>query len=168
MLVHSSSVTKHTILLNSLDTAIGDYLDKIARVLEVPWEGRMPGAALEQWSQINQVDEGTLKKDLDEWVLPRPLTAHNKRVLAFSFAGLRTSVETVLGREGELAEDKKRVLGRAAQILAFNHVADKVVLGVEVDSTKKEEDVENASNQDRTGTLVVSGGVACNIAFRKM
>src|ERR1700734_948364 len=64
MLVHSTTVTDHVILINTRDTAIGDYIDKVARALQVPWGDKMPGAALEQWSHINEVDETVISQDI--------------------------------------------------------------------------------------------------------
>jgi N6-L-threonylcarbamoyladenine synthase len=150
-------VTHHDILLNTRDTAIGDYLDKVARVLKIPWGDRMPGAALEEWTQINEVDDNILLEDIDRWNLPRPLSSYKKNVLAFSFTGIRTAVESIVEKNQEMSEEEKKSLGRAAQILIFKHVAEKCILGIEASGDGIGE-----------GTLVVSGGVACNTALRKM
>jgi len=157
LLSYSSSLTQHTILVDTRDTAIGDYLDKVARVLLVPWNDRMPGAALEHWSQLNDVNKDTIKADVEKSGLPRPLTEQGKqKVLAFSFSGLRSAVDRNVTEE--MSEEEKKSSGRAAQVVSFQHVADKVVLGMKVS-----ENIDEAG-----GILVVSGGVACNLAFRKM
>jgi N6-L-threonylcarbamoyladenine synthase len=157
LLVHSLSITQHVILLNTRDTAIGDYLDKVARVLKVPWDNAMPGAALEHWSQINDVDDNILKNDLDRWNLPRPLSLYKKNVLAFSFTGIRTGVESCVGKHPDMTEEEKKSLARAAQVLVFEHVSDKCILGIKA-----------GGGNPSKGNLVVSGGVASNMAFRKM
>jgi len=150
-------VTHHDILLNTRDTAIGDYLDKVARVLKIPWGDKMPGAALEKWSQINEFNDGILLEDIGRWNLPRPLSSYKKNVLAFSFTGIRTAVESIVEKSQDMSEEEKKSLARTAQILVFQHVAEKCVLGI------------GASGASiRYGTLVVSGGVACNMALRKM
>jgi len=120
----------------------------------------MPGHALEQWSRINEVDSTAMREDIERWQLPRPLSVYKKNVPAFSFTGLRTAVEKIfLERSGgEMTEDERKSLGRAAQMLVFEHVAQKCVLGI-----KMTNDGKGAS-----GNLVVSGGVACNMALRKM
>jgi len=116
----------------------------------------MPGAALEQWSQLNDVNADTIKSDVEKSGLPRPLTDLKNRVLAFSFAGLRSAVDRTI--TDKMSEEEKKSLGRAAQVISFQHVADKVVQGMEA----------SGNLDEKGGTLVVSGGVACNLAFRKM
>ena len=116
----------------------------------------MPGAALEEWSKINDVDENTLSADVDKWNLPRPLSSCKKSVLAFSFTGIRTAVESAVEKNPEMSDDEKRSLARASQVLVFEHVAEKSVRGIK------------AAFVSANGTLVVSGGVACNMALRRM
>jgi len=157
MLVQSTSVTKHTTLINTTDTAIGDYLDKVTRAFNLPWNNKMPAATLEEWSEINNVDDTILESDTNRWKIARPLSGTKKKVLEFSFSGIRTSVESVIIINPDLNEEDKKSVARAAQALAFQHVVDKVIQGIEV---------VNESNPH--GTLVVSGGVASNMAFRKM
>jgi tRNA A37 threonylcarbamoyltransferase TsaD len=77
--------------------------------------------------------------------------------MAFSFTGIRSAVERLVEDKEEIKEEEKKSIGRAAQVLGFQHVADKCVLGMKAR--------EVGSSQ---GSLVVSGGVACNMAFRKM
>lgn len=150
-------MTNHTILLDTLDTAIGVYIDKIARALHIQWGDKMPGSALENWSEINEVDENTIKNDIDRWKLARPLGDKKNNVLAFSFSGIRTFIECIVERNiTDFNDEDKKSLGRAAQILIFEHVADKTVRGIKATAKQLE------------GTLVVSGGVACNLALRNM
>jgi N6-L-threonylcarbamoyladenine synthase len=155
MLVHSTSVTDHQILINTRDTAIGDYIDKVARALQVPWGDKMPGAALEQWSHINEVDDTVISQDIARWELTKPLSVFKKNVLAFSFTGIRTMVERIMEGNSEMTEEDKMSLGRAAQVLVFEHVAEKCALGIKAQNLPE-------------GSLVVSGGVACNAALRRM
>jgi|SRR5579859_1768658 len=156
LFLNSNSLTQHTILVNTRDTAIGDYLDKIARSLRIPWNGVMPGAALEHYSQINLVSAATLAADVERWGLPRPFSHFQKNVPAYSFTGVRTAVEKVVQGGGVSGEEEGRSLGRAAQVVGFEHVVQKCVLGIKKSGDSKE------------GNLVVSGGVACNLAFRRM
>ena len=116
----------------------------------------MPGAALEEWSQINNVDESIISKDIDRWNLPRPLSSYKKSVLAFSFTGIRTAVESAVEKTPGMGDEEKRSLARAAQVLVFEHVAEKCVRGIK------------ATSVSTNGNLVVSGGVACNVVLRKM
>jgi tRNA A37 threonylcarbamoyltransferase TsaD len=122
-------------------------------VLKIPWGDNMPGAALEQWSDINQVTKETLLEDIARWILPKPLGTVKKNVLAYSFTGIRTAVERIAETATTVEEQKS--LARVAQLLVFEHVAEKTALGMRFGDLN-------------AGSLVVSGGVACNMAFRKM
>jgi tRNA A37 threonylcarbamoyltransferase TsaD len=82
------------------------------------------------------------------------LTLFKKNVVAFSFTGIRSAVERMVESE-EMTTEEQKSLGRAAQVLVFEHVAEKTVLGMRLGN------IEGVN-------LVVSGGVACNMAFRKM
>ena len=156
MLVHSTSLTTHETIVNTRDTAAGDFLDKVARALQVPWGDKMPGAALETWSDINDADADTCLADIERWGLPRPLTNDKEHVLAYSFTGLRTAVEKCVrdGGDGMGVEDKKS-LGRAAQILMFEHVMNKTTRAI------------SHFDELDEGKLVISGGVASNQSFRE-
>jgi tRNA A37 threonylcarbamoyltransferase TsaD len=117
----------------------------------------MPGAALEKYTLINDVSEETLQSDISNWGLPKPFSGYQKNVMAFSFTGIRSAVERLVEDKVEMKEDEKKSIGRAAQVLGFQHVAEKCVLGMKAR--------EVGSSQ---GSLVVSGGVARSMAFRKM
>ena len=117
----------------------------------------MPGAALEKFSQINQSSRETLNTDVETSGLPRPLSGYQKNVPAFSFAGLRSAFERLVETRGPMEEEERRRIGRAGQVVAFEHVAEKCVLGI------KSREITFGE-----GNLVVSGGVASNMAFRKM
>jgi N6-L-threonylcarbamoyladenine synthase len=155
ILVRSTTLITHEIIINTRDIAAGDYLDKVARALQVPWGSQMPGAALETWSEINEVGPETSLDDVNRWNLPRPLSNDKQRVLAFSFTGLQTAVETETerGEKSGMKIEEKKSLGRAAQMLMFNHVVSKVALGLSM------------ADEEHKGTLVVSGGVASNQSF---
>lgn len=116
----------------------------------------MPGAALEEWTQVNQVDDRSLATEMERWGLPRPFAKNNKRI-GFSFSGLRSAVDRIVAGNAQMSEDERKSLGRASQFVAFQHVAEKCILGI-----------MNADDRQPGGTLVVSGGVACNKGFRRM
>jgi N6-L-threonylcarbamoyladenine synthase len=155
MLTRSRSLTEHQTLLTTRDTSAGDCLDKFARALHVPWDNKMPGAALEEWSQLGEAD-GVLPADIKRWGLPRPLTGDKDNVLAFSFTGLRTAVERAAAELNEGDEESRKSLGRAAQFGVFEHVGRKVG-----------QMMYWLSKPGEKGTLVVSGGVASNESFRE-
>jgi len=117
----------------------------------------MPGAALERYSQINDVTEETLQSDVEKSGLPKPLSVYQKNVMAFSFTGIRSAVERLVEGNEEMQVEEKKSIGRAAQVLGFEHVAEKCIVGIKAREVGSSE-----------GSLVVSGGVASNMAFRRM
>lgn len=112
----------------------------------------MPAAALEKWSRINEVNPDDM---VDTWeILPRPLSHFKKNVMGFSFSGILSAIDKYVLATPEMDDATRKSLGRAAQTIGFEHVAQKVVLGIR--------------NMAHDGKLVVSGGVASNQMFRKM
>ncbi|EEB05841.1 hypothetical protein SJAG_00865 [Schizosaccharomyces japonicus yFS275] len=150
MLVYSKSLFDHEILATTLDIAVGDYLDKCARLLRIPWNGEMPAAALERYSVVS---------DVTEFPLHVPLSKNAKtRLHCFSFAGLQTQVEKVLTcLGGETApENVKRRIAYAVQSIAFDHICRKVRLCM------------NDLVDKPISAFVCSGGVARNRYLRNM
>lgn len=89
MLVLSESVTKHTILANTMDIAIGDMLDKCAR--ELGMHGSMLAKDLEQFilsASQTEIESDSLAVD-PSFQFPNPLTnKYGQSTLnAYSFAG---------------------------------------------------------------------------------
>ncbi|KAH0612663.1 uncharacterized protein H6S33_009043 [Morchella sextelata] len=99
-----------------------------------------------------------------DWQLSAPLakTGPAMRRLAYSFSGLGSSVERCLKRRKrllggvEIGDEERRALGRKVMVLAFEHVAARMVLGLEA----------MGEEGGSVGTVVVSGGVAANRFFR--
>lgn len=167
LLLQSQALTDHKIIASTLDIAIGDCIDKIAKDLRVPWHGLMPGAALEVWCK----DEGlstsdtyqpiqATKEELKQFNLKVPLHAKTNTDgvrsdrMEFSFSGLGSSVNRIL-KTMELSERRKKGLGSEAMRCAFDHVTEKVVAGLKLASTKP-------------NALVLSGGVARNSYLRQI
>ncbi|KAG5513914.1 hypothetical protein PMAC_000536 [Pneumocystis sp. 'macacae'] len=146
LLIRSKSVLDHDILASTLDIAVGDMIDKCARLLKVSWNGMMPGQALEIWSK----DKNTSIYNESEWNLPIPMvkTSENKKKLAFSFSGLGSSVERIVN-VSNFSESQLKSLGRSLQITAFTHIADRLLLGLN-------------KIDDPISGIIVSGGVARN------
>jgi tRNA A37 threonylcarbamoyltransferase TsaD len=117
----------------------------------------MPGAALETFSLINETAQEVLRDEVNQSGLRTPLSGFAKNVPAFSFAGLRSGVERFIESTDPLEEEGRRRIARTGQVLGFEHVAEKCVLGIKSRVVAFTE-----------GNLVVSGGVASNLAFRKM
>ncbi|CCG80649.1 Glycoprotease pgp1 [Taphrina deformans PYCC 5710] len=167
LLLKSQSVTDHEIIASTLDIAIGDCIDKIAKDLKVPWHGLMPGAALEVWCK----DEELSTKDV---YVPKTVSAELKKKfnikvplhakvnvdgirsdrMEFSFSGLGSSISRIL-KVMDLTEDEQRGLGAEAMKSAFDHVMEKVVAGLRL-------------TKPQPNALVISGGVARNAYLRQI
>lgn len=181
MLVLSESPTAHRILVPNLSgLAIGDMLDKAARLL-VPQEtldtlpNTMYAAALEPFAfpssppppyhppatrrdEIAPLPVLAPSGELITTLTP-PLSA--SRRLAYDFAGLGAQVSRLLLLPSTHALDSRRALAAATMRLAFEHLATRILLCLGGDAG-------HAVTQKLAAvrTLVVSGGVARNRFLR--
>ncbi|KAL2832301.1 glycoprotease family-domain-containing protein [Aspergillus pseudoustus] len=155
-IVSSTSLTDHTILAESTDTALGESLDKAARVIVPPEalaesQTTMYGALLEKFAFPNgPADYADYKAPADRheeiqrakvvqpsgWSLTVPYA--EKRELALSFAPLETRVKDIIagkgewwGEPGELDETERRLLAREAMRVSFEHLASRTILALE-------------------------------------
>ncbi|WVR03635.1 hypothetical protein IAU60_000629 [Kwoniella sp. DSM 27419] len=176
-LVLAKSQDKFEILLDTLDSKIGDAYEKAARVIQLPPHAqRSPGATLETYAAqppLPPYDQSPLTP------LPIPLSANAAATTrAFSFSGILSSLqrsvptcdptrtsssnhkaatsETTSGRP--LSEGDQRELSRIFQDAAASHLC-----------LKLEQAIRRLPPTLRSalGGLVVSGGVASNIFLRE-
>ncbi|EAW11933.1 N(6)-L-threonylcarbamoyladenine synthase family protein [Aspergillus clavatus NRRL 1] len=177
ILVKSSSITDHEILASSVDTAIGDALDKSAReilptTLLNEAKTTMYGKMLEQFAfpngSFDYADYSPPKTRGEElvkrespwgWSLTAPFA--NTRELRFGFSSIATTVTKVMGSKekgGQSMSHEERVaLAREAMRVSFEHLASRTVMALE----GLRQQAEKAGEQE-IKTLVVSGGVAAN------
>jgi len=166
-LVHSRSLTDHRILANSSNIAIGDALDKCARLI-LPEDvlascpDVMYGRALEAFAfpdpedvsayvpPVKRADEIEPYTSPHGWTLHPPLAG--TRRLAYEFSALQSHVQTVFAKQPDLSTLQRRALAIDIMRLAFEHLVGRVLLALGSD--------EQLSRD--VSTLVVSGGVACN------
>ncbi|BFZ58209.1 Mitochondrial tRNAs modification protein [Savitreella phatthalungensis] len=188
LLVHSQAVADHRILATTRDIAIGDMIDKVARLLNVSWQGQMPGAALESWCRDASASENEkayipLSASIDRahlahrFTLTRPLHAklnidgQRHERMGFSFSGLGTQVERILRRNGDLTAVERIALGGEAMRHAFEHAAVKVVSALKAEPAVDARTCERLtypSGMEKCNALVVSGGVARNMYLRQI
>lgn len=167
LLLSSQSITEHEIIASTLDIAIGDCIDKIAKDLKVPWHGLMPGAALEVWCKDEDLSTAeryvpiaTTAELRKKFNIKVPLHAKvnvdgvRSDRMEFSFSGLGSSISRIL-KVMDLTENEKRGLGGEAMKSAFEHVTEKVIAGLRLGKT-------------RPNALVISGGVARNSYLRQI
>ncbi|KAL2859658.1 glycoprotease family-domain-containing protein [Aspergillus pseudodeflectus] len=156
LLVASSSLTEHTVLATATDTAVGESLDKAARlILPSSFLARakttMYGKLLEEFAFPNgsedyadytapatRGDEIARGKVVTEsgWSLTIPYS--QTRELAFSFAFLPTAIKDILagkgewwGDETEITEDERRLLARESMRVCFEHLASRTIIALE-------------------------------------
>ncbi|KAL8774752.1 MAG: hypothetical protein Q9209_000691 [Squamulea sp. 1 TL-2023] len=182
MLVHSKALCHHAILANTMDVAIGDCIDKMARhilpagLIEDSDE-IMYGRLLEMFAFPNsssdhdytaphtRAEELSSKSSSWGWALTPPLSktrsGSRSKDMEFSFAGLGSAIERICqGREASMSLDERTDVAREALRLAFEHLASRVLMALQ---QLKEADTAGTKNID---TLVVSGGVASNQFLR--
>ncbi|SLM34379.1 probable o-sialoglycoprotein endopeptidase [Lasallia pustulata] len=182
LLLHSTGLIDHTVLATTSDMAIGDAVDKMARVV-VPTEiirqsdEIMYGRLLEQFAFPLGEEEhayaapATRKDELARnitrwgWAIGAPLaetrSGSKSKSMEYSFSGLGSAVKRIADNAGAvLGIDERKDLAREAMRLAFEHLASRVVIALEKLRAK------NVNSDLGIGTLVVSGGVASNSYLR--
>jgi N6-L-threonylcarbamoyladenine synthase len=168
-LVHSRSLTEHSIVATTADVAIGNLLDHAARsILPEPilaaatdvMYGRVleafafpGGGTAEEYAFYRPAtSRGDELVDQDTgypWVLPSPL--RQSRKLAYSFSSLGTISDRITAANPGMDEDERRALARHLMAGAFSHLVGRLCIALE--------DVPGLAE---ASTLVVAGGVACN------
>ncbi|WWC66717.1 uncharacterized protein I206_100622 [Kwoniella pini CBS 10737] len=154
-LVLAESQDNFKILLDTLDSKIGDVFEKAARLLKLPHSSTIsPGAILEKFatmSPLSPYDQTSEKK------LPIPLsTGDTKHKEAFSFAGILSSLQRRLPIN--LTEGDQREFSRIFQQAVTGHLILKLEQTISI-ITKE--------GLNKINGLVVSGGVASNAYLRK-
>lgn len=182
MLVYCQDLTNHRILASTTDIAVGDMLDKAARVI-VPKEildeatdttygallerfvfGQGPGVP-EYVPPATRTEELSRKTTRWGWSLGPPLavTKAGRKSLAmeFSFSGLESAIKRrfVDGSQPVTVEER-RMLGLEVMRVAFEHLASRVVLALGGLGGL------GGALADGPSALVVSGGVASNSFLR--
>ncbi len=133
---------KYEIIGKTLDDAVGEAFDKVARMLELPYPGG---------PQISNLAEKLRKseKQNQTFSLPRPML-YSKN-FDFSFSGLKTAVLYLTRKIGKLDNKTKSAIA-----LEFENAAIECL----VHKTKK------AIEKYGAKTLIVAGGVAANKHLR--
>ena len=177
LLVHSKTLCDHVILATTTNIAIGDCIDKIARLV-LPSDilqregGTMYGRHLERFAFPNgsgdhdytapnsRAEEIARKNTKWGWTLVPPLaetrSGSKSKAMEFTFTGLGSAVKRIC--EGkEMMEDEERIdIAKESMRLAFEHLASRVGWALR----------DLKANGSEVATLVVSGGVASNAYLR--
>jgi len=133
------SPTEYVLLGETRDDAAGELLDKVGRLLDLPFPA---GKTIDEW---------TLEADPNEPHpdFPRPLL--NRDSLEFSFSGLKTACLYFL-RSGEAGKVSRESVGAEVFRAAADCLLGKAFL---------------ACRRENIGTLVISGGVASSGYLRR-
>ena len=136
LLVYVREVGNYIILGESLDDAVGEAFDKVAKMLGLGYPG---GPAIEKIAVTG---------DPDIYSFPRPMT--DRPGLDFSFSGLKTAVRNVIVNQ-TLAETRKAAIARSFSDAVIDTIRIKCVRALKETGLKR---------------LVVAGGVSANVALR--
>lgn len=132
---------RYKILGETLDDAIGETFDKVAKMMDIGFPG---GAEIEKKAKLG---------NKNRFILPMPMV--NRKNCDMSFSGLKTAVKLTIERIGVLSEQDICDVASSFQNTVMNILY------------KKTKDAINAYEKIAIGkTLVVAGGVAANEALR--
>lgn len=133
---------EYALVGQTLDDAVGEAFDKVARTLGLPYPGGPHISKLAQEAREKNIDSP--KK------LPRPMISEN--TCNVSFSGLKTSVLYAV-RDMDLSEDEKK---------GFAKEFEDAVADVLISKTKR------ALRETGASTFVIGGGVAANVHLRRV
>lgn len=144
-LVSMKEWLEYELVGQTLDDAVGEAFDKVARMLSLPYPGGPEISRLAELVRANPSQETA-----PNYALPRPMI--NDATCNFSFSGLKTAVLYLLKKNPELTEHEKKHLAHEFE----NAVTDVL--------WKK-----TARALDETGaqTLALGGGVSANTHIRR-
>jgi N6-L-threonylcarbamoyladenine synthase len=133
---------KYEILGSTVDDAVGEAFDKVARMLNLPYPGG---------PEISKIAEKARKDNLENKIkLPRPML-HSKD-LTFSFSGLKTAVLYTIKKIENITQD---------QISDIAREFEDSVTEVLIHKMKK------VLDENEVKTLIIGGGVIANTHIRK-
>lgn len=121
----------------TLDDAVGECYDKVARVIDVPYPG---GPTIDKWAHEGEAS----------YILPLPL---NDNSYDFSFSGLKSAVINLVHNEEQRGNEiRKKDLATSFQNTVVEIITKKTMKAL------KDYEVNN---------LIVAGGVAANKGIRE-
>ncbi len=184
LLVLSNGLNEHKILATTADIAIGDAIDKVARLL-LPQDQLgssneiMYGSLLEKFvfpggstdhhysAPATKGEEIARKPSKWGWALCPPFaetrSGSKTHSMQFTFSGLGSTIRRRVDTSSdELSIPERTDLGREAMRIYFEHLASRVVLALRALADQVPSDAKIIN------TLVVSGGVAANGYLRTM
>lgn len=175
MLVLLSSLDKHEILVDTIDIAAGDALDKAAR--ELGMLGNMIGPVLEKFVCEIDAEKREFYRQIDtngkhpEFPLnmPKPFISpkHSKvpDSVKFSFASFPSAVQQYC-KNVSVEGPQKEFAAFQLQETVFDHIVDRINVAFSK-SRNADEKSGDFPNLDNVKDFVCSGGVAANSVLRE-
>lgn len=150
-IIYFEKIGKYKKIGKTLDDAVGEAFDKVARSLDLPYPGG---------PEISKLAESSRKNDLkiiSEFKLPRPMI--NSSDLDFSFSGLKTAVIYKIKELEKLIEEKNITRDDIKNLISldFENAVTEILL-------KK---IRKAIEKYNTSNLLIGGGVIANSHIRK-
>ncbi len=142
-LVYSKKPLNYQIIGKTLDDAVGEAFDKVARMLNLPYPGGPQISALAEKAR-------SLKLEASSWSLPRPMIKSPD--FNFSFSGIKTAVLYLIRDLGEITEEIKLKIAREFENAVVETLLYKTQKAIEKYELK---------------TLIVGGGVSANKFLQK-
>lgn len=142
-LILIKDIGRYEVLAETVDDALGEALDKAARLLGFGYPG---GAILEKIAKNG---------NSEKYLLPLPL-ANDREKNRFSYSGLKTSFVRLYEKENNLNKQDIANLASSFQNKAFEHIIN--VLSYQINKIQKQEIILK--------DLLLGGGVANNNLLR--
>ena len=111
-----NSVGKYKLLGETLDDAIGEAFDKVAKLLKMPY----PGGP--------EIEKKAKKGDEKSFELPHPLK--QKKSLNFSFSGIKTAVNLIVKKQNKIDEKFKYDISASFQKTIMDIIEFKINLSI--------------------------------------
>jgi len=131
------SIGKYKLIGKTLDDAVGEAFDKVARLLKLGY----PGGPI--------IDKLSKSGNPDSFKIPKGLSKRN--TLNFSFSGVKTHVKNLVEKSGELSKTFVCDLSASFQRSCVEILCEKTLLALKKYGVKR---------------LVLAGGVSANSALR--
>lgn len=142
-LIDVDGLGKYKILGTTLDDAVGEAFDKVARMLDLPYPG---GPAISKLAEMKRTSlESRSYQGEEEIEFPRPML-HSKD-FNFSFSGLKTAILYYIRDNPIKNEEDKMAIAKEFEDAAIEVIIKKTV---------------RAINESGSTHLLLGGGVAAN------
>ncbi|ETS87501.1 hypothetical protein PFICI_01329 [Pestalotiopsis fici W106-1] len=172
LLVHSRSLTDHRILAQTRNIAIGDMIDKCARIILpashlAELDDVMYGPALERFAfpdvkspedygytpPAKRMDEIQIFDSGRGWALTPPIPT--SAAMVYDFSGFNGEVERAVRENPDMSLEDRRYLAKHAMRIAFEHLVSRLLFAL-----------KDRSQFGDIKTIVAAGGVASNKYLR--